>query len=184
VLAPQRVDRPPGGREVQVGDDADQAPVRLLGERRGEVAGPQPRLQVHQGHPAPERDQPPDQGRGGVALHDHRGGAVGVEHPVQRRRQLGDQLGLRPGAAVEGERHVRRAAEGVQRLRQHRRVLTGRDEDRAHPAQVPQRRVERGHLDRLGPGADDEVHGGEGHGGGPRVGRRVSAGTRPRRGRR
>ena len=142
----------------------DQPTVGLLGERRGQVAGAQPGLQVDQRDPPPERDQPADQRRGGVALHDDTGRAVRGEDPVECRGELRDQLDLLAGAPVELEAHVRALVECGQGLRDHGGVLAGGHQDRVHAAAGAQRGGQRRHLYRLRPGADDDVNSGQGHG--------------------
>ena len=140
----------------------DQAPVALLRERRSQVAGAQAGLQVYHRDAAPERGQRAGERGGGVALYHHRGRRAVAEVRVELRDHPGEQLGLAAGAAVDRQRHVRREAERVQRLRDHGRVLAARDQHRAQPAGGPHGGGHRGQLDRLRPGTGDEVDFGKG----------------------
>ena len=106
-LRDQCLDRAGGRGQMQVRDHADEPAVGLLGKGGGEVTRAEPSLEVHQRDAPPERDEAPDQHRGGVALDDHRRRPLRDEDPVERRGELGDELGLVTTAPVEVEEHIR-----------------------------------------------------------------------------
>ena len=86
VLAQQVVPTGGGGAQVQGGHLADEPPVGLLGEGRGDVPGAQTGLDVEDGYLVVESRQRSGEGGGGVPLDDDGVGPVGLNgppHPLQ-----------------------------------------------------------------------------------------------------
>jgi hypothetical protein len=92
-----------GGGQVQLGELAHQPPVGLLGERRLQISGAQPRLQMDDGYVPPERRQGAGQRRRRVALYHHRGRVVLAEQGVELADHLRQQLGLGTGDPLDAE---------------------------------------------------------------------------------
>src|SRR5918998_3130197 len=135
----------------------NQSAVGLLRERRCQVVRAQPGLQVHYRYPAPERRECGGQCGARIALHYHRVGPVLAYVGVEPCDELAHQLGLAAEHPRNGNRCVGPQTERRKSLLEHHWMLTARDEQRLHASHLPQSISQRRELDRLRPGATDEV---------------------------
>ncbi|MCY1404677.1 hypothetical protein D9M71_198920 [compost metagenome] len=147
-----------GGREMQVGDDAGQAPVGFFGPRRLEVAGAQPGLDVGDRDLPVEGGEGGDETGGGVAMHQDDIRLVAVVAVIELAQQLF-------GKTVEGlalghdlQVFIDAQAKGSQHLFEHFPVLAGGTDHQIDFRPLPQNPRQGGHLDRFGTGAEYHHH--------------------------
>ena len=115
---------------MQAGHLTDEAPVGLLGEGRGDVAGAQAGLDVEDRDLVVEGRERCGEGGGGVAL-DHDGvGAVGLDGPPHSLQGAVGDLGEGLPRRVDVEVVIGHDAEELVDLVEHLAVLSGDDDDR------------------------------------------------------
>lgn len=146
-----------GGRtQVQRGHLADETPVGLLGEGRGDVAGAQAGLNVKNRDLVVEGGERRGEGGGGISL-DHDGiGPVGLDRPPHPLQGAVGDLGEGLSRRVDVEVVVGHDAEEVVDLVEHLAVLSGDDHDRVEALVVAHGGHQGSKLDRLRAGAVDE----------------------------
>ncbi len=100
VFRQQTIGRAARRRAVQAGRQRGRAAVHFLRPRRLQIAGAQPRLDVHERHAAVKGGQRRRQHRRGVSLGNHAIGPVALQSVVQSRQTTRRQLGERSGSAA------------------------------------------------------------------------------------
>ena len=156
VLAQQVVPTGGGGTQMQCGHLADEPPVGLLREGRGDITGAQAGLDVEDGDLVVEGCERGGEGRGGVAL-DHDGvGAMCLDRPTHSLQGTVGDLGEGLSRGVDVEVVVGDDPEELVDLVEHLAVLSGDDDDGVEALVVAHGRYQGGELDRLRAGAVDE----------------------------
>jgi hypothetical protein len=113
---------------------------------------------VHDRNLLVEGGEAADEGGRGVALHEHRVGALGLEKRCQSAERAGrDRRERLPGRA-QVEVVVRDDPEEVQHLGEHLAVLPCHDDDGLEVGRPLELRDHGGDLDRLRTGAEDRHH--------------------------
>ena len=125
VLGPQRVRGPGRGREMLVGDGADDLAVHLLRPRRVDVAAAQAGLDMRHRDAPVVGSQRAGHGGGGVALDDHPARAHPVEDLADVLQQAGGELVERLVGPHDVEVDVGNDVGELQHLVQHLAVLGG-----------------------------------------------------------
>ena len=144
-----------------------QAPVRLLRERRPDVAAAQPGLHVADGDPPVEAGEGGHEHGRGVALHEGHVGRVPGEPAVDLLHEARGQRPQRLPGLHDREIDVHREAELRGDLLEHLAMLAGGDDAAGQVVAVPEGGDDGGHLDGLGARAHQHGHRAAGaHGGG------------------
>jgi len=155
VLGEQVLLVPLGRGEMQRRESRRQRPVDLLGEGRVRVARAEPGLEVHDGDLLVEGGQAADKGRRGVALHEHRVGALGLEERCQAVKRARRHRRERLPRRAQVEVVVRDDPEQVEDLGEHLSVLARHDDDRVEVGRPLELRDHGGDLDPFRTGAKD-----------------------------
>jgi hypothetical protein len=139
---------------VQGGQPRGYHPVHLLGKRLGQVACAQTGFHMSYRHVLVEGRQGGGKRGGGVALHQHHVGTLGLDHRLERRQDARRDLRQSLPRLHQIQVVIGSHSEGGEHLVEHRAVLGGHA--CAHfeicaLAQVQQYRTE---LDGLGPRAE------------------------------
>ncbi len=148
----------PGGRgrsQMQRRERRSEPPVRLLGEGRVDVPGPQSGLEVDERDLVVEGRQPGGEGAGGVSLDHDDVRPVDGQQVTDPGECSGGDLGQPRAGAHQVEVVLRNDAEEAVDLVEHLPVLAGHGDDRFQPRTVCHGVQERRHLDGLRSGAVD-----------------------------
>lgn len=146
-----------GGREVPPADDVDGLAIELLGPGTIEVSGAQPRLDVPHRDLEVERRQRRRERRSGVAVDEHRVGALLLQDGPDLKQHVGRDVEERLAGLHDVQVVVGRDAEHAQHLVEHLAVLA-RDADHRLELLGPSLQLvdERAHLYRLRARPEDE----------------------------
>ena len=145
------------GREVPAGHHVDRLAVELLRPGAVEVPGAKARLDVPHGYPQVEARDRRREGRGGVAVNEHRVGLLRLQNRPHLEQHVAGDIEERLAGPHDVEVVVRNHAECVEHLVEHLAVLAGDAHDGLEIVGTRLELVdERTHLDGLRSRAKDE----------------------------
>ena len=146
-----------GGSEVVGGDLSDDAAVHFLGEGCPNIPSAQASLDVANGEPAVEAAHPPDEGAGGIALHDDGIGHVILDGLIDRAEEEAGESGEGLAGGHEMEVKVGLYLKDAQGLIEHLPMLTGGTGDGLKLGRPAAEFLDDGsELDDFRPGAEED----------------------------
>ena len=155
-FGPQRPSRIRGRSEVQSRDPGNHLPIPLLRERRRQITGTQPSLQMSHRNPPPERGKRPRQRRRGIPLDNHSSRLPTLQKRIQRRQQPSGQLSLPPARPAHRKPLIRKQPERSERLVDHPLMLSAVDDHGGQVGRGGQGERHRRGLDRFRAGAHEQ----------------------------
>lgn len=143
---------------MEAGDEADRAPIELLGKWVVDGLGSQTGFDVAKRNAAVERPEPGHKRGRRVALSEHHGRLQAVEKAVQALHRAAGHL--RQGLALlhDVQVFVRREAERREGTQKDFPVLTGGNQKRLHGVVLAELLHNGGNFNRFRPRADNTNH--------------------------